>query len=99
MASFPISKFGENLSVTGIVALSQAAVGVAVGLLVADKMGRDARQRTAIALLGAGMATLIPFVAGVFERVNNRPGSTRGMRRRLDRIRRDSGNVEFDDIV
>ena len=49
MSPISLNKFGDNLPVTGIVALSQAAVGFGVGLLLADKIGRSARQTAAIA--------------------------------------------------
>jgi uncharacterized membrane protein len=61
--------------VTGIVALSQAAVGFGVGLLIADKFDQTARQRTAVALIGAGAATILPFLAGIIANINNRPDS------------------------
>ncbi len=64
MSSISLNKFGENVPVTSIVAISQAAVGFGVGLLLADKLGRTARQRTALALIGAGAATILPFVPG-----------------------------------
>jgi hypothetical protein len=99
MATLPISKFGENLPVTGLVALSQAAIGVGVGLLVADKMEVNARQRTAIALIGAGAAAVIPFVAGIYDRVSHREASARDMQRRLDSIRQDVGFPGGDEVV
>ena len=95
MAS-PFDKFGENLPVTGIVAFSQAAVGFGIGLLLADKIGRTARQRTAIALIGAGAATIFPLVVGIVENINNRPESSRRMRQQLESIRRSYG-VSNDD--
>jgi hypothetical protein len=91
MATLPISKFGENLPVTGIGALSQVAVGFGVGLLVADKMEMTTRQRTAIVLIGAGVAAVIPFVAGIYERVAQNVASERRMQRRLESIREDVG--------
>lgn len=91
MATLPISKFGENLPVTGIGALSQVAVGFGVGLLVADKMEMTTRQRTAIVLIGAGVAAVIPFVAGIYERVAQNVDAERRMQRRLDSIRGDVG--------
>jgi len=91
MSRVSLSKFGDNLPVTGVVAFSQAAVGFGVGLLVADHLGRTARQRTALALIGAGVATLIPFVAGVVSSVKNRPSSSSRMRRQLESIREDTG--------
>ena len=99
MASLPISKFGENLPVTGLVAFSQAAVGFGVGLLVADKLEINARQRTAIAMIGAGAAAVIPFVAGIYDRVSHRAASERDMRRRLESIRDDAGGFSGDEEV
>jgi len=91
MSSISLQKFGENLPVTGIVALSQAAVGLGVGLLVAEKLGHTARQRTAIALIGAGAASVFPIVVGIVSMINNRPASTRRLRRQLESIRDDTG--------
>ena len=91
MATLPISKFGENLPVTGIGALSQVAVGFGVGLLVADKMEMSTRQRTAIVLIGAGVAAVIPFVAGIYERVAQNVDAERRMQRRLESLREDVG--------
>ena len=91
MSSISLNKFGENLPVTSVVALSQAAVGFGAGLLLAEKLGRSARHRTAIALIGAGAATILPLVAGIITNVNNRPGSNRDMERRLAGIRREAG--------
>jgi len=91
MSSISLNKFGDNLPVTGIMALSQAAVGFGVGLLLADKFGRSARNRTAFALIGAGAATVLPLVAGVIANVNNRPDSSRRLRRQLESIRDDTG--------
>ena len=91
MSSISLNKFGENLPVTSIVALSQVAVGFGVGLLLAEKMDRSARTRAAVALIGAGAATIFPIVAGIINNVNNRPGSSRDMERRLAGIRREAG--------
>lgn len=98
MSSISLNKFGDNLPVTGIVALSQAAVGFGVGLLLADKIGRNARQATAIALIGAGAATVLPIVAGIVTNVNNRPDSSRRQRQQLDGIREGSGIAEDTEI-
>lgn len=99
MSSLPITKFGQNLPVTGIVAFSQAAVGVGVGLLVADKLGRSARQRAALTLIGAGAAVVVPFALGLYDRISNRPGSSRRMRQQLDSIRQDTGYPDDDEMV
>lgn len=99
MSSLPITKFGENLPVTGIVAFSQAAVGVGIGMLVAGKMGRNTRHKTAIALIGTGAAVIVPFALGLYDRISNRPGSSRRMRRQLNSIRADIGYPESDEML
>ena len=91
MSFLSFDKFGDNLPVTGIVALSQAAVGFGVGLLIADKFDQAARQRTAVALIGAGAATILPFLAGIISNINNRPESSRRIRRQLASIRESTG--------
>ncbi|HEY5707129.1 MAG TPA: hypothetical protein VIS96_16325 [Terrimicrobiaceae bacterium] len=91
MSSISFDKFGDNLPVTGIVALSQAAIGFGVGLLIADKFDQSARQRTAVALIGAGAATVLPFVAGIISIINNRPDSSRRIRKQLASIREGTG--------
>lgn len=91
MSQLSLDKFGENLPVSGVVAFSQVAVGLGVGLLVADRLGRNPRRGVAIGLLSAGVATLIPVVWGVISNFSHRPGSSRTMQKRLDGIRRAAG--------
>jgi hypothetical protein len=91
MSSLSLEKFGNNLPVSGIVALSQVAVGFGVGLLLADKLDRSVREKAAIALIGAGVATVLPVVAGIINNVSNRPDSSRRVRRQLESIRDDTG--------
>lgn len=99
MSALPITKFGENLPVTGIVAFSQAAVGVGIGLLVADKIGQSSRQKAAVALIAAGAAVVIPFGLGLYTRISNRPSSSRRMRQQLNSIRQDTGFPESDEML
>jgi hypothetical protein len=91
MSSISYGKFGDNLPMTGIIALSQAAVGFGVGLLIAGKLDQTVRQRTAVAFIGAGAATILPFVAGIIANFNNRPDSSRRIRRQLASIREGTG--------
>jgi hypothetical protein len=91
MSSISYGKFGENLPVTSMIALSQAAVGFGVGLLIAGKLDKTLRQRTAIAFIGAGAATILPLVAGAIADFNNRPDSSRRIRRQLASIREGTG--------
>ncbi len=91
MSQLSLDKFGENLPVSGVVAFSQVAIGLGAGLLVADRIGHGARKGAAIALISAGVAALVPVVAGVVSNFSHRPASTRTMKRRLESIRHDSG--------
>ena len=91
MSPLSLDKFGENLPVSGVVAFSQVAIGLGVGLIVADRIGHNARRGISIGLITAGVATLVPIVWGVVSNVSNRPGSSRSMRKRLDSIRRAPG--------
>lgn len=91
MSQFSLDKFGENLPVSGVVAFSQVAIGLGVGLVVADRMGHTARRTASIALLSAGFAALVPVIAGVATNLSRRPASRRSMNRKLESIRADSG--------
>ncbi len=91
MSQLSLDKFGENLPVSGVVAFSQVAVGLGIGLMVADRIGHNARRGLAIGLVSAGVATLVPVVWGVISNISHRPGSSRTMRKRLDGIRRAAG--------
>ena len=91
MSQLSLDKFGENLPVSGVVAFSQVAIGLGVGLIVADRIGRNARRGLAIGLVSAGIAALVPVVWGVVSNISNRPGSSRSMRKRLESIRRAPG--------
>ena len=91
MSSISYGKFGDTLPVTSMIALSQAAVGFGVGLLIAGKLDQTVRQRTAIAFIGAGAATILQLVAGAIADFNNRPDSSRRIRRQLASIREGTG--------
>lgn len=91
MSKLSLDKFGENLPVSGVIAFSQVAVGLGVGLLVTDRIGRNARRGLAIGLLSAGVATLVPVIWGVVSNIRHRPGTSRTMQKRLDGIRRAAG--------
>ena len=51
-----------------LIAGTRVALGVGVGLLVGDKLGRDIRQGAGWALLGVGAVTTIPLVMGVLSK-------------------------------
>ncbi len=92
-----IPKTPEQLPLNGLLTLTRTALGLGVGLLVADKIRRPARQATAIALMSVGTLAAIPLLVKVaLERIN-RPESARGSRNRLRSIRGDSGYRSEDD--
>ena len=71
--------------------LTRTALGLGIGILVADKIGRPARQTTAIALMSVGALAAVPFLVKVALARINRPESEWGSRARLRSIRSDSG--------
>lgn len=48
-----------------LIAGTRVAFGAGVGLLIGDKLGRDARKGAGWALLAMGALTTIPIVIGV----------------------------------
>jgi hypothetical protein len=76
---------------TSLLAVTQTAVGCGIGLLIAGKLGRPAQKTTAATMISVGALLALPVVVMAVIRSVNRPNSERGMRRRLDSIRRDSG--------
>jgi len=84
-------KTPDHVPVTGLVALTQTALGFGAGLLVAGKMRRSAQKTTAIAMFSVGVISTLPLLVDVVVKLVNRPGSARDMRKRLNSIRRDSG--------
>jgi hypothetical protein len=84
-------RLSQNLSGTSLAAVAEMAVGVGAGLLVADQLGKDARQRLGLVALIAGLAATIPLLIGAGVRVNRELGEGRRTRRRLETIRHDPG--------
>ena len=96
--SLSIPKTAEALPLEGLLTLTRTAFGLGVGLLVAERLNRPARQATAIALFSVGTLAVIPLLVKLaLERIN-RPESERGMRRRLLSIRGSSGYSSEQDI-
>ena len=76
----------------GLLAVTRAALGCGIGMMVANKFQRPTvRQVTAITLLSLGVLGSMPWVVRSVIGVVNRPESERGMRQRLDSIRNSSG--------
>lgn len=71
--------------------MTQTAVGCGIGLLLAGKLGRPAQKTTATTMISVGALLALPVLVIAVVRAINRPESARGMRRRLDSIRHDSG--------
>ncbi len=76
---------------SSLLAITQTAVGCAIGLLLAGKLRRPAQKTAAATLLGVGALLTMPVVVGLVTRAVLGPGSARGERRRLDSIRTGSG--------
>ena len=85
-----IPKTGETLPLDGLLSLTRASFGLGVGLLIAERLNRPARQATAIALVSLGTLAVIPLVVKMAMARINRPESDRAMRRRLRSIHDDS---------
>jgi hypothetical protein len=99
MAQLSLNKFSENLPVSGTIGLTQAAAGLGLGLLIADKMSGETRRRTGSLLLVAGALALAPVVASVVHRVRNRPHSSSRARRHLESIREDVGFHDSEHLI
>ena len=88
------SKALATYPVLGLVAVTRAALGCGIGIMVANKFQRSStRQTTAIALLSVGVLGSVPFLARSVWQAVNRPESKRRMNQRLASIR---GNVGYE---
>jgi len=83
---------------TSLLAITQTAVGCGIGLLIAGKLGRPAQKTTATTMISVGALLALPVLVGAIIRTVNRPESARGMRRRLNSIRQDSGFPDESEI-
>ena len=99
MSQLSLNKFSENLPVSGTIGLTQAATGLGLGLLIADKLSGDTRRRTGGILLVAGALALAPVIASLVTRVRNRPHSSSRARRQLESIRDDIGFHDSEDLI
>lgn len=63
------------------------AVGVAAGMVVADRVSRPARELAALTLLGAGLVATVPFLTKYVSRQINAPTHRFGSRKTLQGIR------------
>jgi hypothetical protein len=56
-----------------LIAGTRVALGAGVGLLIGNRLGRDARKGAGWALLAMGALTTIPIVAGVLGKPHQIP--------------------------
>src|SRR4026208_173847 len=90
--SFPISisKTTEQLPIDPLLIVTRTAIGVGVGILVADNIKPPIRQRAAIALVAIGALAAAPWLVKITVGQINR--SEWGSRARLRSIRGDPGS-------
>ena len=88
----------ETEPVDGLLTLTRTAVGLGIGILMADKIKRPVRQVAAIALVSVGALAAVPMLLRIALDRINRPESDRGSRARLRSIRGDSGYSNEADI-
>ncbi len=82
----------DSYPALGLLAVTRAALGCGIGMMVANKFQRTStRQTTAIALLSVGVLGSLPWLVQSVLHVVNRPESARSMQRRLESIRENVG--------
>ncbi|MEP6602407.1 MAG: hypothetical protein ABJB69_00500 [Spartobacteria bacterium] len=84
-------KTPEPPSLDGLLVVTRTAIGLGIGMLVADRIKRPFRHAAAIALVSIGALAAVPFFVRLTLEQINRPESERGSRARLNSIRGDSG--------
>jgi hypothetical protein len=58
-------KFSLSPPLFGFIVATRAALGIGVGLLLADRLSRKQRRTLAMSLIGIGAATTIPAIRGL----------------------------------
>jgi hypothetical protein len=96
--SISIPKTGEQIPLDGLLVLTRTAIGLGIGMLVADRIRQPIRQATAIALVSVGALAAVPLLVKMAMERINRPESERGSRNRLRSIRGDSGYPSETDV-
>ena len=93
-----ISKSSEELPVAPLLVLTRTAIGLGLGILIADKIRPSVRQAAAVALMALGALAAAPWLVKITIGQINRPESEWGSRARLRSIRGDSGYSSDNDI-
>ncbi len=98
--SFPISisKTSEQLPVDPLLVVTRTAIGLGLGILMADKIKPPLRQAAAIALVVIGTLAAAPWLVKITLGQINRPESEWGSRARLRSIRGDVGYGSDNDV-
>src|SRR6266436_3362744 len=91
-----ISKSPEDLPVAPLLVLTRTAIGLGLGILIADKIKPPLRQAAAITLVAIGALAAAPWLVKITVGQINR--SEWGSRARLRSIRGDSGYTSDNDI-
>src|SRR5437773_4551864 len=96
--SFPtsISKTSEQDPVDPLLMVTRTAIGLGLGILMADKIKPSIRQAAAIALVAIGALAAAPWLVKITVGQINR--SEWGSRARLRSIRGDAGYTSDNDI-
>lgn len=93
----PEYSLSPNAALLGTaVSIAPAALGCAVGLLLADRMKRETRHNLALTLFAVGALSATPLAVDCIYRVLNSPARRRGSRKRLAGIRSNGVNLEAD---
>jgi len=91
-----ISKSSEELPVAPLLMLTRTAIGLGLGILLADRIKPPVRQAAAITLLAIGALAAAPWLVKITVGQINQ--SEWGSRARLRSIRGDSGYTSDNDI-
>jgi len=93
-----ISKTSEQLPVDPLLVVTRAAIGLGLGIMMADKIKPSILQGAAIALVAIGALAAAPWLVKITLGQITRPESEWGSRARLRSIRGDSGYTTDTDI-
>jgi hypothetical protein len=93
-----ISKTTEQFPIDPLLVLTRTAIGVGLGILVAEKIKPPLRQVAAIAFVAIGALAATPWLVKITIGQIHRPESEWGSRARLRSIRGDSGYSSDNDI-
>src|SRR5262245_49373772 len=91
-----ISKSSEERPVAPLLVLTRTAIGLGLGILLADRIKPPVRQAAAITLLAIGALAAAPWLVKITVGQINQ--SEWGSRARLRSIRGDSGYTSDNDI-